>query len=104
MERLAVEDNGAVLAAEEELAVASGGLAVNARALGGLGEHLAVLVQVLDGMALVLGALRHDDGAVLERDRDAVVGLTRLEGRDRLAAGADLGGLVDLGDAVAVGE
>lgn len=43
MELLAVEDNWAVLAAEEELAVSGGSLTVNAWALGGLGQDLASL-------------------------------------------------------------
>ena len=81
----------------------SGGLAVHARALGGFSKDLALLVQVLDGVALVLGTLGDDHGAILKRDGHAVVRLARLDGVDGLGVlGADVLGLINLGYAIAI--
>lgn len=103
MELLAVEDDRAVLTAEEELSVTSGSLTVDARALGGLGQDLAILVQVLNGVALVLGALGHNDGAILERNSHTVVSLAGLEGLNVLWI-SNLVGWYDLCGAVTIGE
>ena len=103
MELLAVEDNWAVFAAEEELAVSGGSLTVNAWALGGLGQDLAVFGQMLDGVALVLGALGHDDRAVLERNGNTVMCCAGFEGLDVFRI-ASLVGWEDLCGAFAVRE
>ncbi len=56
MELLAIKNHRAVLAAKENIAVTSGSLAMYARAFGGLRKELALLIQMLDGVALVLGS------------------------------------------------
>src|SRR5699024_12014672 len=82
-----------------------GGLAVHAGAVVGLGGHLSVGVEDLDGSAGVLGALRGQQPTVGQRHRDPVM---RILGRGLLEhvelAVAERGG-IDHGDLPgAVGE
>ena len=76
-----------------------------ARAFCGLGEYLAVLIYVLDGVALVLGALSDEHRAILEWYGHSVMCRCSLYGIDRLGiVFAYVLGLVNLGYAVAIGK
>lgn len=57
---------------------------MHARALGGFSKDLALLIQMLDGVALVLGSLGDNYRAILQWYGHAVVCSPRIYGIDRL--------------------
>ena len=103
MELCAIEDYRAVLAAEEDIAVSGGGLAVHAWALGGFSKDLALLIQMLDSVAFVLGSLGDNYRAILQRYSHAVVCGAGVYGIDRLGiVFANVFGLVNFRYSIAV--
>lgn len=107
MELAVTVDHGAGGAADGHdialLGLLGDGLAVGARAVHGLGNDL-VLVLDLHRVHAVMVALRREEVAVGEPQRDAVVGFVGLELRHRRTVGADQFGFDHLNLARAVRE
>ena len=109
LERTVPVEQGAVLAAEDDRLVGRGALAVDTgtRVVGGdLLEAVTLRRERDRTRTALLGAHRGQQGAVLEDDRDAVVGLGSRPGRGlrELAGVAQRGGVEDGRLAAAVGE